>query len=460
MRRFNLSIVYLIIFLFINPLATFAETPVETDKEQVYYFTLQDEIFEGAWRKVKKAVEEAESKNASIFIMELNTYGGEVSVADSIRTKLLRMDIPTVVWINDNAASAGALISIACDSIFMSPGAKIGAATVVMGETGEAAPDKYQSYMRASMRATAEAQGRNPEIAEAMVDQDIEIEGIIDEGKTLTFTVSEAIKNDYCDGEIKSKKELLELLELDGSTIVEYQESTMDKIIGWLTSPYVSSMLILFMFGGLYFELQTPGVGFALGVAMIAAVLYFAPYYLEGLAENWEILLFIIGLGLLAVEVFVIPGFGVAGVTGLIFIVTSLTLSMVANDYFDFSAPNLPDSIPVSQSLFTVLASMLGAILAMFALGGSIFNSKAFNRVTLNTTQNASEGFTIADKTEEAMVGEKGVCLTDLRIAGRIKVNGEIFEAITQGGFIDKGQAVEIIDYKGNYFVVRAIEGA
>src|SRR5690606_5954364 len=302
----------------------------------------KQEITKATWRQTVQAFEAADSLKADVFLIHMNTYGGTVLDADSIRTKILQSPIPVYVFIDNNAASAGALISIACDSIYMRPGGSIGAATVV-NQTGEAMPDKYQSYMRSTMRTTAEAQGkvprvagndtiyewrRDPRIAEAMVDPSVYIEGIIDTGKVLTFTSGEAIEYGYAEGLAENVPEVLKLVGIEEYELVEYVPGWIERIIGYLVHPVFSGLLIMAIIGGIYFEMQTPGVGFPLGVAILAAVLYFAPLYLEGLAENWEIIVFIVGLILIAVELFVIPGFGVAGVTGILFVFGSLILSL------------------------------------------------------------------------------------------------------------------------------------
>ncbi|HML85209.1 MAG TPA: nodulation protein NfeD, partial [Bacteroidales bacterium] len=202
------------------------------------------------------------------------------------------------VYIDNNAASAGALISIACDSIYMRSGANMGAATVV-DQTGKAMPDKYQSYMRSMMRSTAEVKGRDPKIAEAMVDPRISVPGLIDSTMVLTFTPTEAIKWGYCQGSAENIPELLAKVGIDKYTIIKQEITPLDKFINFLINPLVSGVLIMIIVAGIYFELQTPGIGFPSFAAIAAAVLYFAPLYLEGLAANWEILLFIIGLILL-----------------------------------------------------------------------------------------------------------------------------------------------------------------
>jgi len=295
-----------------------------------------------------------EEWEADVILIHMNTYGGLVDMADSIRTKILNSPIPYWVFIDNNAASAGALISIACDSIFMRPGGNMGAATVV-NQTGEQQPDKYQSYMRSTMRSTAEAKGkdtvlingeevytwrRNPFIAEAMVDPALFVAHVSDTGKVLTFTPSEAINWGFCEGEAESLEDVLQRTGIRHYELKPYKESLLDKIFGLLLSPAVQGVLILLIVGGIYFELQSPGVGFPLMASAAAALLYFAPLYLEGLAANWEVIIFIAGIVLVLVEIFAIPGFGVAGISGIILLISGLALSLVDNVVFDFS--NVP----------------------------------------------------------------------------------------------------------------------
>ncbi|MCK5693418.1 MAG: nodulation protein NfeD, partial [Bacteroidales bacterium] len=321
---------------------TLVPDSVSGSKTLIYTFAIKDNIAAPTWRITQEAFEEAQALEADAVILHLNTYGGEVSAADSIRTKLLNAPMPVYVFIDDNAASAGALIAIACDSIYMRPGGKIGAATVV-NQTGEQVPDKYQSYMRATMRATAEAHGkdtlitgsdtllswhRDPAIAEAMVDPKLYVEGVSDTGQVLTFTASEAITHGYCEGTAASIEEVISKLGIEEYELRSYSPTGLDKMIGFLINPMISGILIMIIIGGIYFELQSPGIGFALGASILAALLYFAPLYLEGMAENWELILFIVGFILIMVEIFAIPGFGVAGVAGIIAVITGLTLSL------------------------------------------------------------------------------------------------------------------------------------
>lgn len=420
----------------------------------VYKFDIKQEIGPPAWRNTQKAVEEAEQLGADYILIHMNTYGGLVDMADSIRTKLLNAKPIVIVFIDNNAASAGALISIACDSIYMRKSGTIGAATVV-NQTGEVVPDKYQSYMRATMRATAESTGRDPKIAEAMVDPSVYIAGIIDSGKVLTFTSKEAMQHGYCNAEAENIKEVLALAGVESYEIVEQKLTSVDQAINWLINPAISGVLILIIIGGIYFELQSPGVGFPIIASIAAAVLYFAPLYLEGLAENWEILLFLVGLALLAVEVFVIPGFGIAGIAGISLLLFSLISSLLANDGFDFQIEN-PDSTGVFEAMAIVLIPFGSLIILFLLFGDKLFEKGPFRRMVLSTTQSLAEGYVIADSVHQ-LVGSKAITLTALRPSGKVELNGQVYEAKSPFGWIDKGTEVEVTGQERFMLIVQAV---
>jgi len=441
------------------------------DKTLIYTFAIQDNIAAPTWRITQEAFEEALDMNADVLILHLNTYGGEVSAADSIRTKLLNAPIPVHVYIDDNAASAGALIAIACDSIYMKPGGKIGAATVV-NQTGEQVPDKYQSYMRATMRATAEAHGkdtiisgsdtlytwhRDPAIAEAMVDPRLFVEGVSDTGQVLTFTASEAMDHGYCEGTAGSIEEVIEKLGIEEYELSTYTPTGMDKMIGFLINPMVSGVLIMIIIGGIYFELQSPGIGFALGASIVAALLYFAPLYLEGMAENWELILFIVGVILVMVEIFAIPGFGVAGVAGIIAIITGLTLSLVDNVVFEdpeFTGEGLGILL---KALSLVLVSVLMGIIFSLWATRKLLTSTAFGNLSLKSEQLTEEGFIGVETKQQELIGEVGVAHTVLRPSGRVMIKDKLYDAMSEYGFIEKGESIKVIRYEtGQVYVIKA----
>ncbi len=422
------------------------------EKTKVFVMKIDSEIDPRTNRYSELALNEAKAIEADIIILELDTYGGAVTDADDIRTRILECEKPIWSFINKDAASAGALISIACDSIYMAPGASIGAATVVVA-TGEAAPDKYQSYMRSIMRSTAEANGRDPRIAEAMVDEELAIDSITQAGKVLTFSTSEAIANNYCEGEVFSIEEILKKNGVSNYEIVNYQLSFTEKIIRIFLNPVISGILMLIIIGGIYFELQTPGVGFPLAASVVAAVLYFVPYYLSGLAANWEIIVFFIGVILLMVELFVIPGFGVAGISGIVLIVGSLILVMLNNDFFDFT---FVPSNDIAIAAVTTISALMASIILLFYGSVKLTESKMFRKISLTNTQQSSEGFT-SNFNDRSYIGLKGTAYTVLRPSGKIMIEDEMKDASTRGEYIEKGKVVEVIDESGSSLKVKEV---
>lgn len=426
----------------------------EFSKMKVYLFEIHDEIGPGATRITENAIKAAYENNADYLLLDLNTFGGLVDDADKIRTALLECEIPTIVFIRNNAASAGALISIACDSIYMNTGSTIGAAAVVK-EDGSYAEEKYQSYMRNKMRATAEATNRDPDIAEGMVNPKVEIEGVSKDDEIITFTVDQAIANNYCNGKAENIDEVLALAKLENAELIKHEVSGSEKIIQLLVKPYVAGILLMILIGGIYFELQTPGVGFPLAASIIAAILYFAPHYLEGMAAHWEIALFIFGVVLLAVEIFVIPGFGVAGIAGIGAVIVSLSLALLKNiNGFDFSF------VPANQigaAFLMVTGIMVVGILLLLFASKNIAQTKAFQRLALNTELSKTEGVEISASSQKSFEGREGVVTSDLRPSGKIEIDEEQFDAQSDGEYLLKGTKVLVKKQQSAYLIVTEI---
>ena len=287
----------LIVLLYITPQVISAQDT----KPSIYLINIKENIGSNTWIYLQNGLHEAQERDADMVLLHMNTYGGGVLEADSMRTAILNSKLPVYVFIDVNAASAGALISIACDSIFMRSSASIGAATVVDGGSGAEAPDKYQSYMRGIMRATAESHGkittiengdsistwrRDPKIAEAMVDERVVVPGYADSTQILTLTASQAVELGYCDGIAETVHEVIvSHLGYNDYDLEAYNPTFYDKIKGVLTNGVLQAFLIMFIIGGIYFELQSPGVGFPTAIAITAAILYFTPLYLTGYAQ-------------------------------------------------------------------------------------------------------------------------------------------------------------------------------
>lgn len=452
-KNFAFTTQFLLILFFsvINTVA-FSQSNNSTQTVKIFTFELKEQIAPSAFRTVSKALEKAESEQADYIIMDLNTYGGAVDMADSIRTKFMKCEIPTISWINNNAASAGALISIACDSIYMATGASIGASTVV-NQTGEQAPDKYQSYMRSTMRSTAEAQNRDPQIAEAMVDDRISIPNVTDSGEVITFTPTEAMLHGFAEGQANSIDEIVKNhLKIENYTISKYKKSSFEKFISFLLNPMVSSVLMFMMIGGIWYEIQSPGVGFPIIASIIGATFYFMPLYLEGLVENWEILLLIIGILLLIAEVFVIPGFGIAGILGFACILIALTFSLVDNDLFNWDSDGVE---MISFPLFRVLVTLLLIVIFTFVLMPVLFKNSRFSQLALETEASQEKGYTVLEDGLKELIGQQGIVVNELKPMGRIQVGSKIYTARSISGWVDANEQVEILDVDVNNFVVK-----
>ena len=398
---------------------------------------------------IDRAVADAEGAGASLIVFDIDTFGGLVDAADRMRKAILNAKPVTAAFIDKNAASAGALISYANDKIVMVPGSSIGAATVVEGVGGAAAPDKYQSYMRGLMRSTAEANGRDPRIAEAMVDQSIYIEGISDSGKVLTLSASEALRLGVADQVMGDVDEVIRSAGLSSAPIVRHHATRTEKLLRFLASPILQSILMLMMMGGLYFELQTPGVGFPGAVAAIGAALFFAPHYMMGLVESWEIVLFGIGVVLLLAEIFVIPGFGIAGVSGLVLVVGSLFAALIGNVGFEF-----PPMRELGPAVLTMAATLLLLIVFMFSLARYLPRSQRFSQLVLIPDLASGSGYTSADTVEE-LLGRTGLALTPLRPSGAAEIDGERVDVIATGEFIPSGTPVKVVRVRGSRVEVR-----
>lgn len=426
-------------------------------KKLVYIIDIKKEIDNTTKLYLSNGMAEAQEKEADAILIHMNTYGGLLEAADSMRTAILYSPIPVYVFIDNNAASAGALISIACQKIYMRKGANIGAASVV-NQTGEILPDKYQSYMRSMIRSTAEAHGkdtiiqrgdtiykwkRNPLIAEAMVDERTVVPEVSDSGKVLTFTAEEAMRWGYCDGIAESTDEVItKYLGYTDYKTDKYMPTWQVSLKGFLMNPIFQSLLILVIIGGIYFELQTPGIGFPSAAAIVAAIVYFAPLYIDGLAQNWEILLFIVGLILIGLEVFVIPGFGIAGIAGIILVITGLTMSLLDNFYFDFEGVTSADS---GRAALTVLLGLGLSFLAMLWLSQKIGDKNSlFRKVALHT--DLEESYSTPARND--LVGKEGKAATVLRPSGKVDIDGVYYDGVSDSGFIEKGAIVKVIRFE------------
>ncbi|MEG0890633.1 MAG: NfeD family protein [Bacteroidales bacterium] len=459
MKLFYFFRVLITVVMFIPCFTTFATTNNTVIK--IYKITLKQEINSSAFKIIKDGLNDALKQKADFCIIDINTYGGAVDAADSIRGAIIRYQLPVIAFINTQAVSAGALISISCDSVYMRKGSSFGAATVV-DQTGAVMPDKYQSFMRAMMRSTAESHGkkivvengetkevwyRDPKIAQAMVSKD----------SVLSFTPMEAIKHGYCEGMADNITEVITQITGDKEyVLIEQEISILQKIVLFLMSPFIQGILLMLIIAGLYFEIQSPGIGLPLAAAITGAVFYFAPLYLEGLAQNWELFMFIVGVGLLFAEIFVIPGFGVAGISGIILVLFSLTFAMIDNNtVFNGGDYNIK---PIIQPLALVLISTTSSFFISIFLASKLYGTKAFSKIILHTSLANNKGFVgIEQDSLQTLVGEIGIVTTDLKPQGTIEIHSKRYQAQLEYGYANKGEKVTIVKVEGGRLFVNRL---
>lgn len=421
-------------------------------QKKVYYFKIEGTIDKHTEILADSALANAKRLDVDYVIVEINTPGGDLAASMAINQFLLDYPKPTFAFINNNAYSGGAMIAIACDSIYMADGGSIGAVTPIDSQTGKYASEKIRSAVRGKMRATAEKNGRNPNIAEAMVDETHQHDSVATPGKIVVYTPKEAIKNKYCEANLNSIEEILKHTKMPDAKVYRHVPSTLEKIVSFFANPAVSSILVLLIIGGIYFELQTPGVGFPLAAALVALALYFVPYYIKGLAENWELLLFLGGIGLIALEIFVFPGIKVAAISGMLVMFVALGLMTIGNIGFSVEGVS---KVALYNALIVTSVGLFGSFAMIVVVAPQIATSKTFSHIALQKTLDSKEGYTAAQT--PSMIGKTGFCYTVLRPSGKIIIEGEIYDAFTQGDFLEKDTQVVVIAQEGAELIVKTV---
>jgi membrane-bound serine protease (ClpP class) len=428
---------YLIVILFTFSL--FAQ------KSKVYIGYIEGDIDLGLSPYVSRVISEAEKNNAVAIIFKINTFGGRVDAATQIKDAILSSKIKTVAFINNRAISAGALIALSCQTIVMAPGSNMGAATVV-DQTGQKVSEKYQSYMRSEMRSTAERNGRNTEIAQAMVDERIVIPGLTDSTQLVTLTSEEALKYKMTDTILTKIEQVLEYIGHKDAELVKVTTNWAEDVVRFLNNPIISSILIMIGFFGLLSEIKTPGWGLPGTAGLIALALFFGSSYILQLASLVEILMFLAGVILLLVEIFVIPGFGFAGISGIILVLLSIFLSLIGSDPFIN-----PDSISIAiiQLAFAIVA----ALVLIFLLAKYLPKSDIFSRLVLSEEEKAEDGY-VSVTEEQDLLHKKGIAITILRPVGIAEIDGKRVEVVSDGEFIQPGTEIRVIKVEGMKVIV------
>jgi len=420
------------------------------DRQVVYVVPIEGVVDLGLAPFVERVLDEATEAGAAAVVFDVDTFGGRVDGAVLIRDDMLHARVPTVAFVNPRAISAGALITLAAETIAMAGGGTIGAATpVAVGGTSAAAEpvaEKTLSYMRKEFRATAELRGRPPLLAEAMVDPDVEIEGVIEKGKLLTLTTAEALQHGLADFRADDLDALLAQLDLAGAEVRRATQTWAETVVRFLTHPMVSSLLMTIGILGIIVEIRTPGFGVpgAIGIASIA--LFFWGHWLVRLAGWEELLLVGLGVVLLAAEVFVIPGFGIAGTLGLAALLGGLGLSLVGAGATWAAVVGALGQVALSLVLAIVVSLALLRLLPRLPFG---------RRLVLDTELDVEGGYASPPASDRRWIGKGGTAASALRPAGVAHLDDERVDVVSDGEFIDAGEPIEVVRVDGNRIVVR-----
>jgi len=412
----------------------------------VYRIPVTGVVENGLAPYVARSLREAESAGAVAAFLDIDTPGGRIDAAERIADAVRNAHIPVYAFVNPRAYSAGALIAISTNGIYMRPGAVIGAATPVDGQ-GTKASEKLVSAMRAEFRSMAEQRGLDPKLAEAMVDENVEVPNVVKKGQLLTLSTGEAVRLRFAKGAVADEVALLEAIGHPGARIVTTEPNWAEGLVRFLTNPLVAPLLLSMGILGLVFEIKTGAFGLGGILSLVSLGLFFGSSLILGLAGWEEVLLLGFGVIALAVEIFVLPGFGVAGVVGGVAIVASMVLAMMGAH---------PTTGDVAQALAVLGASLFITLAVIYAWLRHLPNSGRFSGLLLQGAVHKSQGFVSAPSRGD-LIGRDGVAVTDLRPSGTARVGEERLDVVTEGEYVPQGSRVQVVQSDGYRHVVRAV---
>jgi membrane-bound serine protease (ClpP class) len=416
----------------------------------VYVIGIEGVIDLGLAPFLSRTLREADAAGAAAVLLDINTFGGRVDAAVAMRDALLNSPVKTIAFVNQRAISAGALIALACNTVIMTTGGTIGAAAPVVGSgSGDTQPadEKSVSYVRSEFRATAETRNRPPAIAEAMVDADVEIAGLIEKGKLLTLTTSQALKYKVADSSADTREAALASLGMPDADVRIARQTWAETFVRFLTHPVVSSLLMTVGLLGLLVEIRTPGFAVPGTVGLLALGLFFWGHWIVQLAGWEELLLVSLGVILVAIEVFVLPGFTVAGLAGIVALVGGLGMTLVGAG---------ATSSAIIVALGRVAVAILLAAAAAFVLLRLLPHVPFGRRLVLETGMQRGLGYASSPESDRQWLGRTGTALSPLRPAGIAEIDGARLDVVSDGAFIDAGTPILVTRVDGNRIVVRA----
>lgn len=444
-----LSLSLLALSLFSASWSLYAQ-PASTQKNVVYVVPVKGVIDLGLAPFIQRVLNEAQKNQAAAVILDINTFGGRVDAAVQIRDALLNSPVRTIAFIDKRAISAGALISLAAQTIVMAPGSTIGAATPVQsgpaGSTTAPTSEKTVSYVRKEFRATAESRKRPPLIAEAMVDSDVVIPDVSEKGKLLTLTTEEALKLKVADLQANSIEALLKELNILDTELRSFTPNWAEEVVRFLTHPVVSSLLVSVAMLGIFLELRTPGFGAPGVIGLSSLSLFMWGHWLVQLAGWEELLLALLGVFLFALELFVIPGFGIVGILGLLALLGALVMSTLGAGSHSGFVLWAVVRMGFSVALAIVLTALFLKFLPKLPIG---------RKLILSTALETSDGFSSAPPTDYQWLGRTGLAHSTLRPAGIADFQGHRVDVVSDGEFIDAGAPIRVLHVDGNRIVVQ-----
>ena len=444
-----LSLSLLALSLFSASWSLYAQ-PASTQKNVVYVVPVKGVIDLGLAPFVQRVLDEAQKNQAAAVVLDINTFGGRVDAAVQIRDALLNSPVRTIAFIDKRAISAGALISLAAQTIVMAPGSTIGAATPVQsgptGSTTAPTSEKTVSYVRKEFRATAESRKRPPLIAEAMVDSDVVIPDVSEKGKLLTLTTEEALKLKVADLQANSIEALLKELNILDTELRSFTPNWAEEVVRFLTHPVVSSLLVSVAMLGIFLELRTPGFGAPGVIGLSSLSLFMWGHWLVQLAGWEELLLALLGVFLFALELFVIPGFGIVGILGLLALLGALVMSTLGAGSHSGFVLWAVVRMGFSVALAIVLTALFLKFLPKLPIG---------RKLILSTALDTSDGFSSAPPSDYQWLGRTGHAHSTLRPAGIADFQGHRVDVVSDGEFIDAGAPIRVLHVDGNRIVVQ-----
>ncbi|MED4585694.1 nodulation protein NfeD [Brevibacillus choshinensis] len=406
--------------------------------QKAFWIPVDNTIERGLESFLKRAFLEAEQQQADLVILDINTPGGEVNAAGEIGQLIRQAPMHVVAYIDNQAFSAGTYIALNANEIVMTPGSSMGAATPI-DMAGNAADVKVISAWSKQMQSAAKLNDRNPDVARAMVEIDTDFPGLKGKGTVLSLDALTAEKVGYADRVVAGKDELLNKLGVKSDAVQKIEPTAGERVARWVTSPVIMSLLLVIGLVGIVVELFAPGFGVAGTISLVSFGLYFFGHFVAGFANWLHIALFIIGIFLMIMEIF-LPG-GIVGAIGFISIVTGLVMAA-----YDTQQGLASLGIAV---VITVIITVL--LVKRFGVKG------LFNKFILGDTQRNEEGY-VAPKDQRDLLHKEGIALTPLRPAGMVKVDGKRVDAVSMGGFVAAGTPIVVIQVEGTRVVVQEQE--